>query len=223
MILAASPDSPVGRRLGTLAIGLVLVGAGVALMIRAQIGVAPYDVLSTGIAAAADIPIWVAAMLLPLGFVGVALALGRRPGPGTLIAVLTIGPIIGAALPLIPHVEAMAPRLALFLIGFLVVCAGVTGVVIAGIGPGPAEIVMLALHDKGVPLAPARTGIELCCVAGGWAVGGQVGAGTAVVAVLIGPILRWMLTVCGFPTSAAPLSAAPLSANDASIAASPGV
>jgi uncharacterized membrane protein YczE len=188
----------VARRLGTLGIGFVLVAAGVAMMIRGEIGVAPYDVLTTGIADAAGIEIGIAAMLLPLAFTLLGWALGRRPGPGTLLAVVLVGPILGFFLDALPHHEAMAPRLLLFALGFLLIGAGVTAVVVAEIGPGPAEIVMLAIHDKGYPLAPARTGIELTCVALGWIIGGQIGAGTVVVAVLIGPLLRWMLTTAGF-------------------------
>lgn len=214
MTLAATPDSPVARRLGTLAAGFVLVGVGVALMIRGRVGVAPYDVLTTGVAAAAGIPIALAAMLVPVGFVGLAWALGRRPGPGTALAVVLIGPIIGAVLRVLPHAEAMAPRIALFGVGFLIVSAGVTGVVIAEIGPGPVEILMLAIHDTGRPLAPVRTGIELCSVVVGWAIGGQIGVGTLVVALLIGPLLRTMLTATGFDA---------IRAESATDLASPGI
>lgn len=197
-MLAATPESPVARRLGTLAVGLVLVGTGVALMIRGEIGVAPYDVLITGIAEISGMPIGAAAMLLPLIFTGLGWSLGRRPGPGTVLAVLLVGPILALALGALPSTELMAPRVALFAVGFLAVALGITAVVIAEIGPGPAEIVMLAIHDKGYPLAPVRTGIELTCVALGWAIGGQIGVGTVVVALLIGPILRWMLAAAGF-------------------------
>lgn len=203
MNLAATPDSPVGRRLATLGLGLVLVGSGVALMIRAEIGVAPYDVLTTGLAEITGIEIGVAAILVPLAFTGLGWTLGRRPGPGTVLAVLLVGPILGLALRVLPEVSAMPPRLVLFGIGFPMLVAGVTAVVIAEIGPGPAEIVMLAIHDKGYPLAPVRTGIEVICVAAGWAVGGQVGAGTVVVALLIGPMLRWMLATSGFDATRA--------------------
>ena len=198
MMLAATPDSSVARRLGTLAIGFVLVAAGVAMMIRGELGVAPYDVLTTGIADAAGIDIGIAAMLLPLAFTMLGWALGRPPGPGTVLAVLLVGPILGVILHALPHHEAMAPRLLLFALGFLLIGAGITAVIVAEIGPGPAEIVMLAIHDRGYPLAPVRTGIELTCVALGWIIGGQIGVGTAVVAVLIGPLLRWMLTTAGF-------------------------
>lgn len=204
-MLAATPESPVARRLATLAIGLVLVGSGVALMIRAELGVAPYDVLSTGLAELLRIDIGLAAMLLPLAFTALGWALGRRPGPGTLLAVLLVGPILGAVLDALPTHEAMIPRLALFAVGFPLIAAGITAVVIAEIGPGPAEIVMLAIHDKGLPLAPVRTGIELTCVALGWAIGGQIGVGTVLVALLIGPLLRWMLSAAGFdPQRAGP-------------------
>jgi uncharacterized membrane protein YczE len=200
MMLAATPDSPVARRLGTLAIGLVLVAVGVAMMIRAELGVAPYDVLTTGLADSTGIDIGLAAMLLPLGFTLLGWALGRAPGPGTLLAVLFVGPILGVALDALPIQDSMTVRLPLFAGGFLLIAGGITAVVIAEIGPGPAEIVMLAIHDKGYPLAPVRTGIELTCVAIGWVIGGQVGAGTVVVALLIGPLLRWMLSTSGFET-----------------------
>lgn len=198
MMLAATSESSVARKLGTLGLGLVLVASGVAMMIRGEIGVAPYDVLTTGLAASTGLSIGVAAMVLPLVFTLLGWVIGRAPGPGTVLAVLLVGPILGAVLDVLPTHEAMAPRLALFSVGFLTIAAGITAVVIAEIGPGPAEIVMLAVHDRGYPLAASRTGIELICVAIGWAIGGQIGVGTIVVAVLIGPVLRRMLTAAGY-------------------------
>lgn len=201
MPIAATPESPLARRLGTLMVGLVLVATGVALTIRGEIGVAPYDVLTTGIVALTGINIGIAAMLLPAVFVGIGTALGGRPGPGTLLAVLFVGPILSLALDALPEPEAMAPRLALFAVGFGVLTCGITAVVVAEIGQGPAELVMLALHDRGHALAPVRTGIELVSVAIGWAMGGQVGAGTIVIALLIGPALKQTLSIAGFEPS----------------------
>ena len=95
----------------------------------------------------------------------------------------------------------------------MVIAVGITAVVISEIGSGPAELVMLAIHDRGHPLAPVRTGIELACVALGWAMGGQVGVGTVVFAVLIGPTLTRTLAVAGFD---------PARASEASDCAAPG-
>lgn len=203
MPLAATADTSVARRLATLVAGLLLVAPGVALTIRGEVGVAPYDVLTTGMAATFGIGVGVAAMILPAVFSALAWALGRRPGPGTLISIVALGPILGAVLAVVPEQTALPTRAALFVAGFLVICAGITLVVVAEIGPGPAEILMLAVHDKGVELARARTAIELVCVALGWAAGGQIGIGTLVVALTIGPILRWMLHVAGYSTARA--------------------
>jgi uncharacterized membrane protein YczE len=213
MPLAATADSPVARRLGTLAIGLVLVGAGVATTIRAEIGVAPYDVLTTGLVALTGVPIGIAAMLLPFAFVIVGVLIGGRPGPGTVLAVLLVGPILGLALEALPIQEPMSMRLVYFVVGFVVISAGITAVVISEIGSGPAELVMLAIHDRGYPLTPVRTGIELTCVAIGWVMGGQVGVGTVVFALLIGPTLKRTLAAAGFD---------PARAREASDCAAPG-
>ena len=102
MPIAASPDASLHRRLGTLAAGLPLVSVGVALTIRAEIGVAPYDVLSTGIVALTGVGIGIAAMLLPLAFVVVGLLLRSRPGAGTVLAVLLVGPVLGLVLDALP-------------------------------------------------------------------------------------------------------------------------
>lgn len=205
MPIAAPPDATVARRLSTVAAGLPLVSAGVALTIRAELGVAPYDVLSTGIVALTGLDIGIAAVVVPVAFVAIGLLLRTRPGPGTLVAVLLVGPVLGVVLDALPAQDAMAPRLAYFVAGFVLITAGITLVVVANMGPGPAELVMLAVHAKGYSLAPARTAIEAICVVLGWGMGGQVGLGTLVFAVLVGPALKRTLSITGF--TARPLAA----------------
>src|SRR3546814_17081662 len=95
----------------------------------------------------------------------------------------------------------MAPRLAHFVVGFLLLAAGITAVIIAEIGPGPAELLMLAIHDRGYPLAPARPAIEIFCVAPGWSLGGQIGAGTVFAAGPIALLLRWTLRTYAYASA----------------------
>jgi uncharacterized membrane protein YczE len=196
--LAAGPDASLARKAATLVLGIVLVGCGVAFTIRAEIGVAPYDVLTTGLATRAGLAIGVAAVIVPVTFVLTGLVLGGRMGPGTAIAAATVGPVIATGLWLLPEVDPLAVRVPFFVLGALMLAVGITSVVIADAGPGPAELLMLAIHDRGPPLAATRTGIELTCVASGWALGGQVGVGTVVVALLIGPLLRRLLDLAGY-------------------------
>jgi uncharacterized membrane protein YczE len=213
MPIAATSETPVPRRALTLAIGLLLVSTGVAGMIRAEVGVAPYDVLTTGIAERTGLAIGIAAMILPVLFTGLGMALGGKAGPGSIVCVLAVGPVLQLTLDLLPEVEAMVPRLGLFVVGVLMVAAGVTGVIVASLGSGPAEVLMLAVHERGVELARARTAIELASVAVGWVLGGQVGVGTAVFALTIGPMLRTLLRWSGYR---------PDQIDDAAVAAEPG-
>lgn len=204
MSVIAVAVTPLTRRLGTLALGLALVAVGVGLMIRAEIGVAPYDVLTTGLAERTGLDIGITAMILPLAFTLAGWALGGRVGPGTAIAVLVVGPVLGLVLDLLPeHVDAVAVRVAMFTVAFLLITAGITAIVVAELGPGPAELVMLAIHARGYALSPVRTAIEVASVATGWLLGGQVGAGTVVVTVLIGPTLRMMLSAAGYDAARA--------------------
>jgi uncharacterized membrane protein YczE len=193
---AASP----ARRIGVLLVGLVLVAVGVACTIQAEVGVAPYDVLSTGLRDLFDIPIGLAAVLLPIVFLALGALLGGRLGLGSLLAVALVGPMLGLVLDRLPEVEAMAPRLAFYGVGFVLLTLGIALVIVPEIGPGPAELLMLAIHERGHALAPVRTGIELTSVGVGWAMGGQVGVGTLVFAVLIGPALRRTLEGLGYDT-----------------------
>jgi uncharacterized membrane protein YczE len=211
--LASTPQSPVAQRVGTLLTGFLLVGSGVALTIEAHIGVAPYDVLTTGLADRTGLEIGITAMLLPVVFVALGWALGGRLGPGTVLAVLLVGPILGVALGLVPDVESLWTRIPLFAVGFVLIACGITAVIIAEVGHGPAEVLMLAIHDRGFELARTRTAIEVASVAVGWVLGGQVGAGTAFVAVAIGPALRLLLRWTGYRATAT---------DDAALCAEPG-
>ena len=213
MTLASTPQSPLLRRVSTLLLGFLFVGTGVAFTIKAELGVAPYDVLSTGLAETLDIEIGIAAMILPLVFAGLGWALGGKLGPGTVLAFLLVGPILGVALHSLPDAESLWQRVPLFFAGFVLLACGITAVIIAEIGPGPAEVLMLAIHDRGFELARTRTGIELASVAVGWALGGQVGVGTAFIALAIGPTLRQLLHWSGYRATAT---------DDAALCAEPG-
>ena len=184
-------------------IGICVVAGGVASMIRSELGVAPYDVVTTGMHERFGMPLGLAAVLLPIVFLLGGLALGGRVGFGTMLDVAFVGPLLGLFVAWIPQIEAMVPRLALYAVGFVLITVGIVLVILPDLGAGPAEVLMLAVADRGYPLAPVRTGIELVCVAVGFAMGGQVGVGTLVFALLIGPALRRTLTWAGYDATLA--------------------
>jgi uncharacterized membrane protein YczE len=80
------------------------------------------------------------------------------------------------------------------LIGGVVVTAfGMALYIGAGLGPGPRDGLMTGITAKGYPLWFVRTGLELTALVAGWLLGGDVGVGTVLFAVGIGPLGHWFL------------------------------
>lgn len=184
---------PHPTRLLRLYPGLVLFGASIALMVRADLGLASWDVLHQGLAYRAGLPIgWtvigVSALVLLLW-----LPLRQRPGLGTVSNVIVVGLSVDATLAVLPEAGHLAVRSALLVTG--IVLNGVaTGLYIgAGLGPGPRDGLMTGLAARGLSIRVARTTIEVSVLVLGWLLGGTVGVGTVLYALSIGPLAHFFL------------------------------
>lgn len=199
------PGAGLVPRLVVLVLSLLLVAGGVTLLLTAELGAAPFDVLTTGLAEGTGIPLWISAILVPVACVGGGLVLGERAGVGTAVALVTVGPLLGVLLPLMPDVASMPGRVALFGAGLVLATCGITGVVAAEAGTGPAEMLMLGLAARGIRIDVVRFGLEVTFVTLGALLGGAVGVGTLVFALAIGPLLRRTLTFVGWEARARPI------------------
>ncbi|MFO8075024.1 MAG: hypothetical protein R6T85_02755 [Egibacteraceae bacterium] len=150
----------------------------------------PYDVLNSGVAARLGVTFGLASVLVSTLFVAFGWRLGAPVGPGTLVAMLGIGPSVDAWGLLLPEsVDGLAAQGAMLAVGIVAIALGLSLVIAADLGAGPMEVVMLGLAGRGVPLRWVRTGLEVTVFATGWALGGQVGVGTVVVALAIGHLI----------------------------------
>jgi uncharacterized membrane protein YczE len=177
------------RRIAQLLIGLVLYGIAVALMLRGAIGVEPWTVLSQGVAR--HLPLSIGTLTVAIGAL-VLLAwipLKQRPGIGTVANVILLGPAIDLGLLIVPPVEPLLPRIAIFAGGLLLLAVASGLYIGARFGPGPRDGLMTGLVARtGRPIWMIRTGLEVTVLAIGWLLGGTVGLGTVAFAVLIGPL-----------------------------------
>lgn len=185
-------SGPVGllQVLPRLMTGLTLSAAGVAMLVRAELGLGPWDVLHQGVALATGTSIGLVTILV--GFLVLLLwfPLRQRPGIGTVTNVLWIGLALDVMLSLTTSPTALLPRLLLLATGPLVFGVGVAIYIGAGVGTGPRDGVMTGLAERGIPIAAARTGMELTVLAIGWALGGTVGPGTIYFALTVGPVMH---------------------------------
>lgn len=174
-----------------LTVGLVLYGAATALMVRAEIGVSSWSVLTEGLERLLPLSFGMLTVLTSVVVLAAWIPLRQRPGIGTLCNVLVIGPAADVVLALVRVPPTVPERVALFA-GGLVLLAVATGCYIgARYGTGARDGLMVGLHERlGWPLWVARTVVEVAVVAAGWALGGDVGVGTLVAAFAIGPMVQ---------------------------------
>lgn len=178
-----------GTRIVRLLISFLLVGAGVALVIRAELGVAPYDVLTTGLADALGIRIGVSFLLTAIIVYALGLALGGRAGWASVVGTFAIAPLLDVALGLVPSAETLVVRVPMFGAGVAILVAAVSLTVSTELGPGPPEVLMLGFIARGVPIPAARWVVDAAIIAVGVALGGDIGVGTLVFAFAFGPLL----------------------------------
>jgi len=174
-------------------IGFLLYGLALALIIRADLGTTTWLVFEIPLA---DIfKITIGRMTVFVGFTVLVLALAMREkvGWGTLGNILSIGPWLDLCLSLLPPISGnLVLQILFFFAGILV--QGIATAVYIGVdaGAGPRDSMMLAIHRvTGVSIRLARGALEALVVLVGWLLGGPLGIGTVVFALLIGPSVQW--------------------------------
>ena len=182
------------RRLPQLYVGLVLYGVSLAMMVRGDLGLAPWDVLHSGLAA--HLPLTLGQAVVVMSFV-VLLAwipLREVPGLGTISNALVIGFSADAALALLDRPSAIVLRV-LLMVGGILLCGLATALYIgAQLGRGPRDGLMTGLARRtGLSLRLVRTLLELSVVALGLLLGGHLGLGTILYAFALGPLTQLWL------------------------------
>jgi uncharacterized membrane protein YczE len=185
------PATEVRRRVPRLVAAFALLGAGIALTVRADVGLAPWDVLHQGISERIG---------LPIGMVGIAVGglvlllwipLGQRPGLATILNFLLIGTFVDLTLLILPEDPSTAVRWGELALGIFLWGPGVAAYLACGLGAGPRDGIMTALVDRGWSLRVIRTIMEITVLVTGYLLGGTVGLGTVLFAVTIGPNVHW--------------------------------
>ncbi|MEU0988576.1 hypothetical protein [Streptomyces sp. NPDC005953] len=188
------------RRLVQLYLGLVLYGASSALLVRAGLGLEPWNVLHQGVSERTGLTIGTVAIIVGAVVLLLWIPIRQRPGLGTVSNVVVIGLAMDAALAVVPDIDALPAQIALMVTG-IVLNGMATGLYIAAsFGPGPRDGLMTGLHRvTGRSIRLVRTGIEVAVVGTGFLLGGSVGIGTAAYALSIGPLAQFFLRLFAVP------------------------
>jgi uncharacterized membrane protein YczE len=185
-------DRPVQRAVRLLA-GLLVFGVSLALLIKAGLGLDPWDVFAQGFSRRTGLTIGTVTIVTSLLLLLAWIPLRQRVGLGTLANALVVGLVIDAGLTVLPDPPGLVGQIAYLVVAVLGSGVGSGLYIGAGWGPGARDGIMTGLAARGVPLSLARAAIELSALLIGWLLGGSVGIGTIVFALAIGPVVGLLL------------------------------
>jgi uncharacterized membrane protein YczE len=175
------------KRVSILFLALLVFGLGDSLLIKSELGNAPWSVLAQGISKQLDISIGFSTLVVSAIVLALWLPLKERPGFGTFSNILIVASAIDLGLHIFPEQELLPLRYLYVFVGIALVGIGSAFYITCGLGPGPRDGWMTALHNRtGVRVGRVRLGIEILVLTLGWLLGGTLGVGTALFALLIG-------------------------------------
>ena len=181
-----------------LIVGLWIFGTGEALLVASDLGVSPWTVLAQGLSVRFPISIGVATFLISVCVLLLWIPLRERPGLGTISNAVVIALALQVMVAVIPQPDNIAVRACLMVGGIAAIGIGSGLYLTTNLGPGPRDGWMTGLHLRtGWPISAVRLGIEAVVLVAGWLLGGTVGIGTVLFALLIGPSVGYGLKLAG--------------------------
>jgi uncharacterized membrane protein YczE len=189
-------------RVTILFFGLFIFGIGDSLLIQSNLGNAPWSVLAQGLAKTFDSEIGLLTFIISTIVLLLWVPLKEKPGFGTVANIVIIAGAIQLGIDFIPATENTIVGLIYIFIGIALVGAGSSLYITCGLGPGPRDGLMTALHNKtGIRVGRVRLAIEGTVLILGAVLGGALGVGTALFALLIGQSIAIFLGIVARLTS----------------------
>jgi len=181
-----------------LCFGLTLFGLGEGLLIVSAAGASPWSVLAQGIFLNIGFSIGIVSVVISVLVLILWLPLNQKPGIGTIFNALIIGLMIDVSIKFVPTPESYFLQLFLALLAVLTVGLGGGIYLVANLGAGPRDGLMIGLQKKtNLPIATVRAILEITVMSIGWYLGGTVGLGTLLFAFGIGPAVALSLYIVG--------------------------
>jgi len=181
-----------------LVFGLFLFGLGESLLITSGAGVGPYTVLAQGVSNLTGWSIGLSTFVISIFVLLMWIPLKQKPGMGTILNAIIIALTIEFSVYYLPYPETYPMQILQVVVGVLIIGIGSGFYLIANLGAGPRDGLMIGLQKKtNLPIYSIRTIIEVSVVIVGWLMGGVVGLGTAIFAFGIGPSVALGLSMVG--------------------------
>jgi uncharacterized membrane protein YczE len=190
-----------------LTIGIILLGIGGSFTVQSDLGTAPWTVLAQGISVQTGLPLGVSFFLVSLTLFLMWIPLSLKPGYGTVANTVFFAFGLQIGVDYIPHPANTFIAYLMVLLGVFITGSGGAMYITCGLGTGPRDGIMLAFTGIAkMPFTFVRAIIEIFVLTVGYFLGGDVGIGTVIIALLIGRSFSfWFNFFARFPPKANPL------------------
>ncbi|MCC3356604.1 YczE/YyaS/YitT family protein [Bacillus sp. REN16] len=184
----------------TFFIGLLIMSFGIVMIIKADLGASPWDVLHIGLYK--QIGLTIGSWSIIVGFFVLFLStilLKRLPQIGAFLNMISVGIFIDMFMmaPFLVTPESFTGKLIMLFVGLLINGYGMGIYISAKAGAGPRDSLMLALTEISKwKVQYIRLGMEIMVLTVGWLLGGPVFVGTLIYCVGIGYIAGFVLPQC---------------------------
>lgn len=187
-----------GRRLPQLLVGLVLFGVSLGLMVQGALGVAPWDVMHLALTRYVPLTLGQVVVLGSLVVLLLWIPLREKPGVGTVANAVVVGLMADLTILLVAEPSSMVLRVACVVGGVLLNGVGTALYIGAQLGRGPRDGLMTGFaRVTGASLRLVRTSLEIAVIVVGLLLGGligpELGVGTVLYALTIGPLAQAFL------------------------------
>lgn len=179
-------------------LGVAVMSFGIALMIRAELGIAPWDVLHVGLQMHFGLTVGTWTIIMGLLLVTASALIAKElPKSGAFLNMIFVGIFVDIFLILLGTPESIQGQTIMLVTGILIMGFGIGVYISPRMGAGPRDSVMLAVSEKtGISVARVRAVMEVSVLIIGWLLGGPVFIGTLLFSVTIGHISGFSLKIC---------------------------
>lgn len=177
-----------------LCLSLSLFGFGEALLLKSQLGSAPWTVLAQGVALQTELNIGLITFIISVFVLLAWIPLKQKFGLGTLLNIIIIAFTLGVFDKLLPNINQLALQLLFAILGIITIGIASALYLTTHMGAGPRDGLMVGLCQlTGLRVGMIRTLIEGSVCLLGWILGGVVGFATLLFAFGVGWVVQYSL------------------------------
>ncbi|NLM43190.1 MAG: hypothetical protein GX201_04135 [Clostridiales bacterium] len=181
--------------------GLFISALGTVLLINADLGLNPWNVLNQGISLNTSLTFGQAAQTVGLCIVLCCSFFKTVPGVGTLLNMFFIGFFVDILnqLSLFSVPQNMIYKLLMLACGIIAFALGTCFYIRENLGAGPRDTLMVVLCKRTrFKAGTIKVGIELIVIFIGYLLGGKVGVGSLIIALTVGPVLNKVFSIFNY-------------------------